>query len=74
MAVLAIPVAPAMLESVVVLTDNEEICLLFKSMPEIKVLKIPLSALCQVVSNLLVVKDVPPIKLPTQLQFGLKEI
>ena len=59
-------------ESVVVLTDNEEICLLFKTMPEIKVFKIPLSVFCQVVSDLLVVKDIPPIKLPTQ--YGLREI
>ena len=58
-------------ENIVVLTDNIEICLLFKN-TEIKVFNIPLDVFCQVVSDLLTVKDVPPIKLPTQ--FGLQEI
>ena len=59
-------------ENVVVLTDNIEICLLFKNVPDVKVFNIPLGIFCQVVSDLLIVKDVPPIRLPTQ--FGLQEI
>ena len=52
-------------ENIVVLTDNEEISLLFKTTPEIKVFNIPLGTFCQVVSDLLVVKDLPLIKFPT---------
>ena len=59
-------------ENVVVLTDNIEICLLFKNIPDVKVFNIPLGIFCQVVSDLLIVKDVPPIRLPTP--FGLQEI
>ena len=58
-------------ENIVVLTDNIEICLLLKN-TEIKVFNIPLDIFCQVVSDLLTVKDVPPIKLPTP--HGLQEI
>ena len=58
-------------ENIVVLTDNIEICLLFKN-TEIKVFNIPLDIFCQVVSDLLSVKEIPPIKLPTP--FGLQEI
>ena len=59
-------------ENIVVLTDNAEISLLFKSIPEIKVFNIPLPIFCQAVSNLLTVKEVPPIQLPTP--YGLQEI
>ena len=58
-------------ENIVVLTDNIEICLLFKN-TEIKVFNIPLDIFCQVVSDSLTIKDVPPIKLPTP--FGLQVI
>ena len=59
-------------ENVVVLTDNIEIWLLLKKLPDVKVFNIPLGIFCQVVSDLLIVKDIPPIRLPTP--FGLQEI
>lgn len=58
--------------NVVVLTDNVETCLLLKDKADIKAFNFSLANFCKVISEVLTIKDIPPIRLPTC--HGLQEV